>query len=416
MCFKSSHNVFKTRKSDFLLSFTLQSLDLKRISNSIYSECYKETKSKNTPYDPSSLLRLFWIFNLYFKDNRFFRDADIRNIPDPFLLLCGFNLDSENIPSHSTYYYFLKRIGYNRQSYYLNFLKVMIMKFQFRLFTCRFTKTHGRFLVFAVDSKPVEIEGNVPKGTIRSNNKRLDGKLGFKIHSISIVYPFFFPIVFKFTPGHYSDSTVFKELFPLLDPLFEELKIQHILSFVMGDAGYDGLENISLITRADSIPCIAENKRNSSECNDFSQDKILFFQNDKLFCIYNPDNPLHSNGSEYKYHRRQFKCYHCKSCPFNTKCSKRFWLNHRPDNLLNEALLAAKMRLDIRASKLFSQIYNFRLRIETIHAIWNNAFMLENKFYFHNFRELFRFQMKIVSYSFHHFFYNSKSSILNYFY
>lgn len=413
MRFKSYHCVFKNTNCDFLLYFTLSKMDLKRLSERLYSEVYAyNVKSKNKPYDPTSLLRLMFIYYFYFSNNRFFTNADIHKIPDSYLRLCGFDLNI--LPSHSTYYYFLNRIGINRKLFFLNQFKVLLLKFQFRLFTCRFTKKNGRFIVFAADSKPVEADGKIPKGTIYSNNQRLNGKLGFKIHSISIVYPFFFPVVFKFTPGHHSDSTVFKELFPLLKPLLDELSLQGILTFLTADSGYDGLENTSIVTSLNVIPCIAINKRNNKSTNNNSD--MLFTQDDKIFCINNPEKPLHSNGSEHKKLRHQYRCYYYKNCPKSSACSKRFWLHTSPDYLSNESLLLSKLRLEINSSEMYHFIYTFRIRIETIHGIWNTAFMLENKFYFHNFKELLRFELKIVSYSFYHFLLDSKASVKNYFY
>ena len=305
---KSSHFVFKSKKSDFLLSFTLQNFDLKRLSFLLNQECYKPTKSKNTPYDPTSLLRLFFIFKLYFKDKRFFKDDDINSIPKDYLLLCGFFVD-ENLPSHSTFYYFLKRIGYNRQMYYLNMFKVQLLKWQFRFFSCKFTKKYGNFIVLAVDSKPVEIDGNVPKGTIHSYNNRLNGKLGFKIHSISIVYPFYFPILFKFTPAHYADSPVFRNLFPLLKPLIDELKFLGILSFFTADAGYDSIQNVAMISNASLIPCISINPRNKKIDTPRKND-LLVLDNNKFYCINNPLNYLHFNGHDKNSNRTMFRCYY----------------------------------------------------------------------------------------------------------
>ncbi len=418
MRFKSSHFVFSSKKSDVLLSFTFQNMDLKRISNSIYDECYNPTKSKNTPYDPTSLLRLFIVYKLYFKDKRFFKDSDILDIPKEYLLLCGFNVD-EFLPAHSTFYYFLKRIGYKRQLYYLNLFRVQLMKYQFNFFTCRFTKKYGKFIVFAVDSKPIEIDGHVPKGTIHSNNKRLNGKLGIKIHSIAIVYPFYFPILFAFTPGHYSDSTVFKKLFPMLEPLLKELYSLGIISFVTGDAGYDGIANVSLITDSQSIPCIAINPRNkqaNKTINGNHKIDLLFPYNNRFYCINNPNKPLHFDGHDYACNKRMLRCYYYKDCKYASSCSKRFKIKQLPQKFTNESLLIAKLRLDIPPTEMYKFIYSFRKRIETIHGIWNNIFMLGNKFYFHNFKELFRFQLNIMSYSFFHFFYESKASVLNYFY
>jgi len=411
MCFKSSCSVFKSKDSDFLLTYTLQSIDFKSISRNIYSTYYKNTNSKNTPYEPTSLLRLFVVYKLFFKEQRFFRDEDIHKIPISYLLLCGFFVN-ENLPSHSTFYYFLKRIGPNTQLYYLNLINTMLIKFQFRFFTCKFTKKFGNFVVFAVDSKPVEADGPIPKGTIHSYNKRLNGKLGFKIHSISIVYPFYFPVVFKFTPGHYADSPVLKELFPIISPLLQELNLQGILSFFTGDAGYDGIENIALISQK-SIPCISINPRNSKQS---SKSDLLFLSNNRFYCINNFENSLHFDGHDNASHRIMLKCYYHKYCKYASSCSKRFKIKTIPTKFMNDAFIAAKLRLDIPSSDMFKFIYSFRKRLETIHAIWNNAFMLENKFYFHNFKELFRFQMKIISYSFHHFFYVSKSSVVKYFY
>lgn len=69
MCFKSSRSVFKSKDSDFLLTYTLQSIDFKSISRNIYSTYYKNTNSKNTPYEPTSLLRLLLFTNSSLKSN-----------------------------------------------------------------------------------------------------------------------------------------------------------------------------------------------------------------------------------------------------------------------------------------------------------------------------------------------------------
>lgn len=413
MCFKSYSSVFSSSNIDFLLNFTFQNIDFKRISLSLYSQCYSQAKSKNTPYDPSSLLRLFIIYNLYFTDLRFFKDSDIYNIPIDYLKLCGFDVN-ENLPSHSTYYYFLKRIGYARRLYYLNMIQVQILKWKFRLFTCKYTKKDGKFIILAMDSKPIEIDGNVPKGTIHSHNKRLNEKLGMKVHSISIVYPFYFPIVFKFTPGHYHDSPVFRELFTQLEPLLKELNLQGILTFVAGDCGYDSVENTDLITKQECIPCIAINKRNHSQNK--SKLDMLIFSDDRYYCINNLEKSLHFNGHDRACQKLMLYCYYFENCKHNSTCSKNFKFKELPHKLSNESLLISKLRLDIFPSEMYKYIYKFRSRIETIHAIWSNALKLGNKFYFHNFKELFRFELSIISFSFNHFMNESKASVKNYFY
>jgi pterin-4a-carbinolamine dehydratase len=265
-----------------------------------------------------------------------------------------------------------------------------------------------------MDSKPVEIDGKVPKGTIHSHNKRLNGKLGMKIHSISVVYPFYFPIVFKFTPGHYNDSPVFRKLFRELKPFLEELKLQNILTFVTGDSGYDSIESTSLITKYDCIPCISINKRNEKEHK--SKLDMLIFSDERYYCINNLEKALHFDGHDRMTQRLMLKCYHCEQCKDKSTCSKRFKFKDFPDKLSNENLLISKLRLAIFPSEMYKYIYKFRSRIETIHAIWSNELKLENKFYFHNFKELFRFELSILSYSFNHFMNDSSASVRNYFY
>jgi len=404
MNFRSSHQVFKTNKKYFWIYSIFKNIDFSQISKFLYNNFYSKNKYKNKSYDPSSLLRLYFILESVIDKNNFNSRVDISNIDSDILNLCGF---SEDLPSYSTFFYFKKRIPLTTLFMYLNKIRIAFIKVLFKKFASNKSKKNET-IVFSVDSKPVAIYGkNLPLGTIHSYNECLNGKLGIKVHHISIIYPFYFPLVFYFTPGHYHDSPIFRKMFSLIEELISSLNKLGYISFFTGDSAYGGIENYHMVSKIQAIP-VLKAKSNSIDMNKFS------IEDDKIYCIYNR-RPLHKNGKEKSTGRLNFKCYK-PECNFKETCSKKLWLRNLDDlKSSTENILIHKLRFEICQSELFDYIYRLRPRIEHIHGIWTKQLKLKNIFYCANYNELLNLELKIMSNSTEHFLLNSIKSPLKYF-
>lgn len=398
--FKSSSNVFKPSNKSSQLFFILRSIDFNSISKSLYLSFYSHKKSKNRSYDPSSMLRLVFFLREYLPAHSF--DSRHNNLSDfkDILLLCGFD---EDVPSYSTLHYFIHRLNNSNLIIFLNKIRVAFSKALFKSFFDRF---RHKFVVFAIDSKPIGIYGNkLPIGTIHSNNKSLDGKLGIKIHHISIVYPFYMPLVFAFSPGHHNDSPFFRSLLPQISDIIDLFNSHGINTFITADKGYDAFLNRQLASTLDIIPVIMP-KKNSQ---DFSN---IFYENGDLFCTHSPKR-FHKDGYDYDENRFLFRCYD-KNC--SIPCSKRFKVQSPSSLELSlQVFLINKLRLEITSKEFFDTIYSFRKKIETIQAIWSNALGLKNIIYCKNIKKLWALEFSIISFSSKHFLLNSSMSPLKYF-
>ena len=94
--FPSSDVVFN------LVFFTFQQLDFDSISSELLKS-YSPIQNKNRPYDPSSLLRLFFILNLFNSEYDFYKSKRIDSVlSSDYLSLCGF---SDQLPCYTTYFY-----------------------------------------------------------------------------------------------------------------------------------------------------------------------------------------------------------------------------------------------------------------------------------------------------------------------
>ncbi|MGL6098197.1 MAG: transposase [Fusobacteriaceae bacterium] len=235
--------------------FFKQYFDFKRISKDLYSDYYSDKKSKNTPYDPSSILRLLFILNNFSKDSKYSSHHPKLDLDDDLIRLCGFDLDKT--PTYSTFFYFFKRLNLfsKNQLIHLNKFRALFVKFLFKNYYFKTKK-----IIFGIDSKPIATDGNHPRGTIHSHNKFLNGKLGIKIHTLSIVYPLIFPIAFSFSPAHHNDSPFLRDLISTITPIVDEARKRNIPSFLTADKGYYGYENIEACGLNNVIPVIAPKK------------------------------------------------------------------------------------------------------------------------------------------------------------
>ncbi len=398
--FISSFQVFKPSKKLHWLFLILRSYDFSSLSKSLYSEFYSQKKSKNHSYDPSSMLRLLFFIREYLPKHTFDSRHNKLDEFHDFLLLCGF---SDNIPSYSTFHYFTHRLKQDKILFLLNKIRVIFSKSLFKSFIDRF---HSKFVVFAIDSKPVGIYGNnLPIGTIHSHNKSLNGKLGIKIHHISIVYPFYMPLVFAFSPGHHNDSPFFRSLLPQISDIIHLFNSHGINTFITADKGYDSFDNRALATSLDVIPVIMP-KDNSHNLSD------IFYEEGDMFCTFSPKR-FHHDGFDYKKNRFQFRCYD-KSC--TRVCPRRFKFRSPKDFQLSlQVFLIHKLRLEITSKDFFSTIYSYRKEIEIIHAIWSNALGLKNIIYCKNIKKLWALEFSIIDFSSKHFLLNSSMSPLKYF-
>lgn len=392
MQFRSSFHVFKPRKNKFkfLHRFLSESFDCSRMSAQIYHDFYHSYKhSKNRPYDPSSLVRLIFMLEHFSDTHKFSSHNSKLDIDEDLIALCGFS--SGETPSYSTFFYFKKRMSNSFITLLLNKLRSLLVKFFLK--TC-YSKTNK--IILAIDSKPIATDGQHPRGTIHSHNKFLNGKLGIKIHTLNIIYPFFFPIAFKFTPAHHHDSPVLRELFPTLSPIIEYAKIKNTPLFLTADKGYAGYENLELCFNSSVIPIIASKKNSKVETVE------KFFQHKgNIYCTYSATR-LSRNGVDQKGNRINYRCYD-KECTVEN-CSGRLWVPAASTNLKKppgEFFLILNNYFKLASSQLFADIYSHRGKTELLHSIWHNAYDLRNVFYLRDFKALVRFEfnlMKKISY------------------
>ena len=392
MQFRSSSNVFKPKSHLFIFNFFKQSFDFQRISKNLYSDFYSKAKSKNTPYDPSSMIRLFLILNIFSETHTYSSHNSKLVLHKDLIGLCGFY--PNQTPTYSTYFYFLKRmkVSDNIFTFILNKARTLLANYIFKNFY-----SNSKYLIFAIDSKPISTSGNHPKGTIHSHNKYLNDKLGIKIHTLSIVYPFKFPIAFAFTPAHHNDSPLLRELIPIIAPITNEAVKLNTPIFLTADKGYYGYENIESCTLNNVIPIISPRKNSKVEtCKKFFQ------VNDKVFCIYSKLT-LCKNGYDKHQNRINYRCYD-KEC--TKSCSNRVWIplgSSKYRKIPSEYFIIMKSYLESSVADLFKKIYLHRIKAELFHAIWTKKYHLRNTIYLSNLQSLiffeFNFMQKITCYS-----------------
>lgn len=128
------------------------------------------------------MLRLFLILNLFSKSHSYSSHSPKLDLSKDLIGLCGFF--PHQTPTYTTYFYFLKRIKASISVIFqiLNKARALLVKFFFKNFYLK-----AKYIILAIDSKPIATDGLHPKGTIYSYNKYLNGKLGIKIHTLSIV-------------------------------------------------------------------------------------------------------------------------------------------------------------------------------------------------------------------------------------
>ena len=383
MQFRSSFNIFKPKSHFFIYNFFKQSFDFKKISKNLFYGFYSQKPSKNNPYDPSSMFRLFLILNLFSKSHTYSPHNPKLDLSNDLIGLCGFF--PYQTPTYSTYFYFLKRIKISTFMIIqiLNKARVLLTKFFFKNFY-----SNAKHIILAIDSKPIATDGLHSKGIIHSHNKYLNDKFGIKIHTLSIVYPFIMPIIFDFTPANYNDSPILRKLIPTIAPISVDLNTPIYLT---ADKGYYGYENIEACTLNNVIPIISPRKNSKTETYE------KFFQvEEKVFCIYSK-TALCRNGYEKHKNRINYRCYD-KECTLS--CSHRVWIplgSMKYRKIPSEYFLSMKSYLNSSVSKFFKNIYNHRSKIELLHGIWSKRYNLRNTIYLRNNSSLNLFELKLIN-------------------
>lgn len=172
----------------------------------------------------------------------------------------------------------------------LNKARALLVKFFFKNFYSK-----AKYIILAIDSKPIAIDGLHPRGTIHSYNKYLNGKLGIKIHTLSIVYPFILPISFDFTPANHHDSHILRKLISTIAPISTDLNTP---IYLIADKGYYCYENIETCTLNNVIPILCPKKNLKTETYE------KFFQvEEKVFCIHSKLS-LYRNGYDKHQNRK----------------------------------------------------------------------------------------------------------------
>lgn len=357
MQFRSSFNIFKPKSHSFIYNFFKQSFDFKKIS-------------KNLSYDPSSILRLFLILNFFSKSHTYSSHNPKLDLSDDLIGLCGF-FPCQTL-TYSTYFYFFKRIKASTFiiNQILNKARVLLTKFFFKNFY-----SNTKHIILAIDSKPIATDGFHPKGIIHSYNKYLNGKLGIKIHTLSIVYPFIIPIAFDFTPANHNDSPILRKLIPIIAPISTDLNTPIYLTV---DKDYYGYENIEACMLNNVIPIICPRKNSKTETYQ------KFFQvEDKIFCIHSKLR-LCRKGYNKNQNRINYRCYD-KGCTH--PCSHRVWIplgSSKYRKIPSEYFFSIRSYIDSSVSNFFKNIYNHRSKIELLHMIWSKSYNLKNTIYLRN--------------------------------
>ncbi|KLO21525.1 hypothetical protein [Marinitoga sp. 1155] len=403
--FRSSRNVFVLDNlNDKLFSITsdaFNSLNMDKLFNFLIS-FYSHKPNKNSPYDPTSLLRLFFLLNSVFSEDGFTSSRDILSVvPPEYLQLCGFR---DSVPCYTTYFYFKRRIGLSNLLSLLNSFKLALVKAYFNRFSFVFKKLG--FIVLSVDSQPILVEGNVPKGIIHSHNKFYNNKFGIRFHHVDIVFPFYFNLFSVFRPANYHDISVFQDLiFDNIKSFIRFCSSKGIYVFFVLDKGYDSISNFHNIISAGAIPFIPLKKFSS-----FSKLSHIKIKDYRLFCSLS-NHFLHSDGNDYSRNRHRFICPFRKNCNLNSYCSGRFWVPIIPNIQYYQSFKFNILRSKIPSSPIFNFIYRFRKRIENINAINSNKFSFRNTHYFRNFNHLLKFEIKLSSFLFKLFWFDSNVSI-----
>lgn len=377
--FPSSDVVFN------LVSLAFQQMDFNFISSELLKS-YSSIQNKNRPYDPSSLLRLFFILNILNLEYDFYKSKRLEPILSKnYLDLCGF---SDQLPCYTTYFYFKQRFDFPKLLNYLNLFLVFFLNSITLFFKDAINDSNG--LVIAADSKPIAAYGNVPLGVIHSYNKTLNGKFGFKVFWLAVVYPFYFPFYFSFDKASANDNPILLKSFKYLKLL--NTKTSNI--FFTADKGFDSLDTLHGLISFEMIPFI---KAKKSHLKDH-----FYLQNGNLFCKVS-NKRLLSEGNDYSKHRHKFKCHdRTTSCP--TDCSGIFWMKHSPELSL--------FRLSFQTNPSFKKFYRFRTRIETLNSSLTRWFNLKNIFYFPNIGAYDRFNLRLISKSISHYTFKSDVSFL----
>jgi hypothetical protein len=374
--FPSSDVVFN------LVFFTFQQLDFDSISSELLKS-YSPIQNKNRPYDPSSLLRLFFILNLFNSEYDFYKSKRIDSVlPRDYLSLCGF---SDQLPCYTTYFYFKQRFGFDLLLQYLNLFLVLFLNSIILFFKDELNDSNG--LVISADSKPIAAYGNIPLGIIHSYNKTLNGKYGFKVFWLAVVYPFYFPFYFSFDKASAHDN-------PMLLNSFQYLKLLHSKTniFFAADKGFDALDTLYNLISVGLIPFIRTKKSHLKD--------HFYLQNGRIFCKVSRKRLL-SDGYEYSKHRHKFVCHdRTTSCPKD--CSGIFWMKFSPELSL--------FRLSFQTNPSFKQFYKFRPRIETLNSSLTRWFNLKNVFYFPNIYTYDRFNLRLIAKAISHYTFESNAS------
>jgi hypothetical protein len=212
-------------------------MDFDSISSELLRS-YSPIQNKNRPYDPSSLLRLFFILNLFNLEYDFYTSKRIDSVLSrDYLDLCGF---SDQFPCYTTYFYFKQRFDFH-------------VLFQYS-FKDEINASAG--LVIVADSKPIAAYGNVLLRPIHSYNKTLNDKYGFKVFWLAVIYPFYFPFYFSFDKASAHDNPMLLNSFKYLNLL--DTKTSNI--FFTADKGFDALETLYKLISLDLIPFIRAKK------------------------------------------------------------------------------------------------------------------------------------------------------------
>ncbi|WP_462425244.1 transposase [Fusobacterium sp. THCT13E1] len=329
------------------------------------------------------MFRLFLILSLFSKSHTYSPHNSKLDLSSNLIRLCGFFPDQT--PIYSTYFYFLKRIKVSTFMIIqiLNKARVLLTKFFFKNYY-----SNAKHIILAIDSKPIATDGSHPSGIIHSHNKYLDGKLGIKIHTLSIVYPFIMPIAFDFTLANYNDSPILRKLIPIIAPISADL---NTAIYLTADKGYYGYENIEACTLNNVIPIICPRKNSKTETYQ------KFFQvEDKVFCIHSKLR-LCRNGYDKHQNRINYRCYN-KECSHS--CSHRVWIplgSSKYRKIPSEYFFSMKSYIDSSVSNFFKNIYTHRSKIELLHGIWSKSYNLRNTIYLRNLTSLNLFELKLIN-------------------
>lgn len=327
-----------------------------------FSFIYELVKNKYTEkgrkgYDPISLFKALLLIYLGYASSE--RDLARKLRYDGRLsYLCGFSYG--DTPNHNTFHYFRQRLGEETFSEIVMNLIAQAL--------CLIKKENLRL---SIDSSHIEAKKSDPDATWGRKSKDFSF-FGYKVHLEVTDTELPIPLAIKISPANQWDGKFLKELTEESKKTLHE--VDKKIDALIGDAGYDSMENASYLIENDITPIIAENPRGRE--NPIQRGDIILTQDGKYTCKAGFE--LAYWGREPKRKRFKFRCglhkEQAKACLFSSIC---WQTRYGPVFYLKEDNKTKDIMRTIRQSKSFLRLYKKRTIIERFYSILKESHRLE---------------------------------------